>query len=109
MDDMKSTSGFYVYLGPNMLSWASKKQLAISRSSCEVENKSLASLVAELFRIRSLLTKLQVPMAFVPMVYYDNLSVVLTVANLVLNSTSEHFELDLHFVRDHASCSCRGC
>ena len=52
--------------------------------------------------IWSLLAELQVPIV-VPMIYYDNVGVVLLAANLVLHSRSKHFELDLNFVRDHVA------
>ncbi|XP_020967419.1 uncharacterized protein LOC110266757 [Arachis ipaensis] len=35
IDDRKSTNGFCIYLGPNLISWASKKQDVVSRSSTE--------------------------------------------------------------------------
>lgn len=36
-DDHKSTSGFCVYLGSNLVAWSSRKQHTISRSSTEAE------------------------------------------------------------------------
>ena len=33
--------------------------------------------------------------------YCDNIGAVLLAANPVLHSKTKHFELDLHFVRDH--------
>ena len=52
--------------------------------------------------IRSLLAELQIPHS-VPMLYCDNVGAILLVANLVLHSPSKHFELVLHFVRDHVA------
>uniref|UniRef100_A0A3Q7IZ67 Reverse transcriptase Ty1/copia-type domain-containing protein n=1 Tax=Solanum lycopersicum TaxID=4081 RepID=A0A3Q7IZ67_SOLLC len=43
----KSTSGFLIFLGPNLISWCTKKQPKVSRSSAEAEYRALALLAAE--------------------------------------------------------------
>ena len=100
-NDRKSTSGIGAYLGPKLVSWSSKKQHAVSRSSTKIEYRSLASLVANLFWIKNLLNEIQYPLTTPPIVCYGNLIAILLAVNLVLHSKSKLFELDLHFVIDH--------
>ncbi|XP_019434964.1 PREDICTED: uncharacterized protein LOC109341489 [Lupinus angustifolius] len=59
IDDRKSTSGACLYLGPNVVTWWSKKQRTISRSSAEAEYRSLALASSqEIMWLESLLKEL---------------------------------------------------
>lgn len=99
-DDRRSTSGFCWFLGNSPISWSSKKQSVVSRSSTEAEYRSLANAASELLWIQSLLQELRIQQLGIPILWCDNMSTIALIANPVHHSRTKHLELDLHFVRE---------
>ncbi|GJX25541.1 ribonuclease H-like domain-containing protein [Tanacetum coccineum] len=96
----RSTSGYCVFLGNNLLSWSSKRQPTLSRSSAEAEYRGVANAVAETCWIRNLLRELHTPLSSATIVYCDNVSAVYLSSNPVQHQRTKHIEIDIHFVRD---------
>ncbi|CAN6726700.1 unnamed protein product [Malus baccata var. baccata] len=102
-NDRRSTTGMAVFLGNNPISWSSKKQLTVSRSSTEAEYRALSSTSAELDWIQQLLVFLQVPLSSPPVLFCDNLSAIALAFNPVQHQRTKHIEVDVHFVRERVA------
>ena len=85
MDTRKSISGYYFFLGHSLISWKSKKQSTVLRSSTEAEYRALAIATCELQWLVYLLTDLQIQCTRTPVLYCDSQSALHIAANLVLH------------------------
>jgi histone deacetylase 1/2 len=99
-DTRRSTSGFAVFLGGALVSWSSKRQTTVSRSSAEAEYRGVANAVAECSWLRQLLGDLAFHIPKATVVYCDNISSVYMSRNPVHHRRTKHIEIDIHFVRD---------
>ncbi|KAG7599412.1 Reverse transcriptase RNA-dependent DNA polymerase [Arabidopsis suecica] len=73
-DSRRSVTGFCIYLGTSLISWKSKKQSVVSRSSTESEYRSLAQATCEIIWLQQLLRDLHVTVTCPAKLFCDNKS-----------------------------------
>ncbi|KAL0370902.1 UNVERIFIED_CONTAM: Retrovirus-related Pol polyprotein from transposon RE2 [Sesamum angustifolium] len=99
-DDRKSTSGYCTYVGGNLVTWRSKKQTTVARSSVEAEYRAMAHTTSEILWLKNLLKELgfmyddPVPM------HCDNQAAIHIASNPIFHERTKHIEVDCHFVRE---------
>ncbi|GJS68950.1 putative reverse transcriptase domain-containing protein [Tanacetum coccineum] len=96
----KSVSGYCVFLGDSLVTWKSKKQSTLSRSSAKAEYRSMASATCEVIWLSNLLGDMGVKNLLPVVMYCDNSSALQIAANPIFHEKSKHFEIVVHLVRE---------
>nr|GEU85600.1 retrovirus-related Pol polyprotein from transposon TNT 1-94 [Tanacetum cinerariifolium] len=95
----RSLTGWFIQLGDTPISWKTKKQHTVSRSSAEAEYRSMATTACELKWLKALLLCLGIAHPRPMKLSCDN-PVLHISANLVFHERTKHIEVDCHFIRD---------
>lgn len=84
-----------------MVTWRSKKQSVVARSSAEVEFWSMANGICELLLLRMLLSELGFQVSEPMSLYCDNKAAISIAHDPVQHDRAKHVEIDRHFIKDH--------
>lgn len=96
----KSITGYLVTLGTSHISWKSKKQHTVSRSSAESEYRSMASATCEIIWLRGLLADMGIFLDLPTVLHCDNQAALHIAANPLYHERTKHIEVDCHFIRE---------
>ena len=89
-----------MFLSTNLLTWNSRKQSVVARSSTEVEYRALAHASIEVAWLHSLFSKLGISLVNTVVIWCDNQGVGVLAANPIFHSRTKHIEVDVHYVRE---------
>jgi len=96
----RSITGYVLMLGKSAVSWKSKKQSTVSKSSAESEYRAMSQAASEVTWLVRLLEELQIKHITPVTLYCDNQSALHIAKNPIFHERTKHIEIDCHFTRD---------
>lgn len=93
----RSTTGFVIFLRDSLISWQTKKQHTVARSSAEAEYRALAYTSCEITWITNLLKEIETYRQGheTPVLFTDSNSVASIARSPILHQRTKHIEIDI--------------
>ena len=98
--DRKSTSGYFTFVGGNLVTWRSKKQNVVALSSAEAEFRGMVKGICELLWLRKMINELELGTENEMKLYCDNKAAIDISHNPVQHDRTKHIEVDRHFIKE---------
>ena len=100
LTDRRSTTGYCSFVWGNLVTWRSKKQAVVSRSSAESEYRALALGICEGMWLQRLLRELKVETKDTVKMFSDSQAAINIAKNPVHHDRTKHIEIDRHFISE---------
>ncbi|XP_019105538.1 uncharacterized mitochondrial protein AtMg00810-like [Beta vulgaris subsp. vulgaris] len=103
IDSARSLTGYCVFLGTSLISWKTKKQKVVSKSSTEAEYRSMSHTTSELTWITNLLSDLHISIPTPIPLFCDNKAAQHIAANPCFLERTKHLHIDVHYIRENVA------
>ena len=98
-----STSGYIFQIGSSTVSWCSKKQATVAKSTTEAEYVALALATQEAIWLRSLLSDLGQELRSPTNIFEDNQGAIQLAKNPKFHNRTKHVDVTYHFIRERVN------
>ncbi|KAM2530612.1 hypothetical protein PS1_028457 [Malus domestica] len=98
--DRRSTSGYFTFVAGNLVTWRSKKQNVVARSTAEAKYCGMAHGICELLWLKILLTKIGIKPCGAMFLYCEIQAIREIANNIVQHDRTKHVEVDRHFIKE---------
>ena len=100
LDTRRSTSGYVFQIDGSTVSWQSKRQVCVSRSTTEAEYMALSSAAQEAVWLRRLLNDIGLTQETPSLIYENNRGAIQLSKNAKFHNRTKHIDISVHFVRE---------
>ena len=100
VDTRRSTSGYVFQIQNSTISWCSKRQSCVSKSSTEAEYMALSLATQEAVWLRRLLNDIGLKQQSPSLIYEDNQGAIELSRNPKFHKRTKHIDIAFHFVRE---------
>ena len=99
IDTRRSITGYIFTLGNSFISWQSKKQTNVAKSTAEAEYVALSTTSSEAKWLKQLLSEMNLKIGTI-IIMSDNQSAIKIASNPIYHSRTKHIDIHWHFIRE---------